>query len=145
MSLEEVFNVEEEKEEEVCELEATPIETPKVSTKTYPEEIIRINIEKANIILDKIMDEMNRGVFTATLVEAAGNIIGQVTTAASNLIMFPDNDRALQIKEEALKLKEREVVIKEIAAKTGKNNKGNLNIDKAIICTREDIMKQLEK
>ena len=109
-----------------------------------PDVIIRKNIDKANILLDIIVSQVENGITTARMFEVASMLIDKITTAASNLIMTSNNELTLDIKRESLELKKREIDIKE-ALSLKKSGKTDMNIEKAIICTREDILRQLEE
>lgn len=102
-----------------------------------PEDILKGNIKKANIILDKIQDEIANGNFTARMVEVAGNIINSITAASKEIITDKNYKQYLKIRDGLKKLKEREVVIKEkIGGRT--SNTTNQNI---IVTSREDLLK----
>jgi hypothetical protein len=101
-----------------------------------PEDILKGNIKKANIILDKIQEEIANGNFTARMVEVAGNIINSITAASKEIITDKNYKQYLKIRDGLKKLKEREVVIKERIG--GRTSTTNQNI---IVTSREDLLK----
>jgi len=105
-----------------------------------PEDILKGNIKKANIILDKIQDEIANGNFTARMVEVAGNIINSITAASKEIITDKNYKQYLKIRNGLKKLKEREVVIKEKLG--GRHTTTNQNI---IVTSREDLLKIMGK
>lgn len=102
-----------------------------------PTSIIKNNIKKANAVLDMIQEEMNRGNFSARLAEVAGNILNSITAASKEIISDKNYKGYLTIRAELVKLKEREVEIKE--------NKGKKPTSQNIIVTsREDLLKIMD-
>ena len=105
-----------------------------------PVDILKGNIKKANLILDKIQEEIRSGNFTARMVEVAGNIINGITAASKEIITKENYSGYLEVRKELAKLKEREVVIKE---KTG-TRRGTTN-QNIILTSREDLLKVMGK
>jgi len=103
-----------------------------------PIEIIKNNIKRANAFLDAIQVEMEKGNFTARMVEVAGNLVNAITTSSKEIIADTNYQGYLQIKSDLNKLKEREIELKFI--KTQKP--ANQNI---ILTSREDLLKLLGK
>lgn len=103
-----------------------------------PVDVIKKNIHRANVILDKIQDEMNAGNFTARMVEVSGNIINSITAAARELVTSDNYQAYLGIRQQLADLKEREVEIKE---KRTIKNTTNQNL---ILTNREDLLKILD-
>jgi len=104
-----------------------------------PRTIIKDNIERANVILDKVESEINSGNFTARLVEVAGNIINSITAASKELISDENYKQYLLLREKLVKYKKLEVEWKI----TGKSNKvTNQNL---ILTNREDLLKLMNK
>jgi hypothetical protein len=101
-----------------------------------PVDILKGNIRKANQILDKIQDEIEKGNFTARMVEVAGNIINGITAASKEIIGKENYTGYLEIRKELKDLKEREVVIKERVGIRGTTTNQNI-----IITSREDLLK----
>ena len=106
-----------------------------------PVEILKANIKKANIILDRINEEITKGNFTARMVEVAGNIINGITAASKEIITKENYSGYLEVRKELNDLKEREVVIKERAGMRGPQPTNQQNI---IVTNREDLLKLME-
>jgi len=104
-----------------------------------PRTIIADNIERANEILDKVQEEIQRGNFTARLVEVAGNLINSVTAASKELISDENYRRYLHLRDKLVKLKKVEVEWK-VSGKSNKITNQNL-----ILANREDILKIMGK
>jgi hypothetical protein len=101
-----------------------------------PIEILKANIKKANLILDKIQEQIECGNFTARMVEVAGGIINGITAASKEIITKENYQGYLEVRKELNALKEREVVIKE---KSGV--KGGVTNQNLIITNREDLLR----
>ncbi len=97
-------------------------------------EVIRKNIERANVILDQISEELVNGNFIPRLVEVAGQLINSVTAATKVLIDDTNYNKYLDIRKSLALLKKREVDIKEL----GSNRPRNQNL---ILASREDVLK----
>lgn len=97
-------------------------------------EIIRKNIERANVVLDQISEELTNGNFSPRLVEVAGQLINSITAASKVLIDDTNYNKYLDIRKSLALLKKREVDIKEI----GSNRPKNQNL---IVASREDVLK----
>lgn len=102
-----------------------------------PEEIIKTNMKRANSMLNKIEDEFARGNFSARLVEVASLLINGITQSANNMMQSTNYNRYLEIREELVKLKAKEVEIKE---KLTQGKKGG-TINNNLIISREDLLK----
>lgn len=103
-----------------------------------PVEILKSNIKNANTILSKITYEMNRGNFSARLTEVASTILNSITAATKEIISGDNYQGYLSVRKELVKLKEREVELKE--------NKGSRPTNQNIIVTsREDLLKLMEQ
>jgi len=103
---------------------------------TDPEEVLKENINRANRILDRVEDELERGNFTARMVEVAGNILNTVTNSSKELLSNINYKKYLQIREAMVKYK-----YDELEAKQRKfHSPSSQNI---IVSSREDIMKLL--
>lgn len=87
-------------------------------TADDPVEVIKDNIERANRILDRVENEMNRGNFSARMVEVAGNIINSITAAGKEVISDTNYKRYLQIREGMLQYKYDELEMKKSNFKT---------------------------
>ena len=124
----------------------TAIVTPKSEIDTFMETvpgidedaIINQNIERANRVLDRIEDEMDRGNFNARMVEVFSKLIDSVTTAASQIQSSSYNNDYLVLKQKLAELKEMEV-----KHKVKGLIKGNTQIDtqqNIIVTDRESIL-----
>jgi hypothetical protein len=102
-----------------------------------PIEIIKNNIKRANAFLDAIQIEMERGNFTARMVEVAGNLVNAITASSKEIITDTNYQGYLQIKSDLNKLKEREIELKFIKTKPANQN--------IILTSREDLLKLLGK
>lgn len=107
-----------------------------------PVSILKINIKRANRILDYIQMEMLAGNFTARMVEVAGAIINGVTAASKEIITKENYEKYIDIRKELNDLKEREVVVKEQKLVKGSGVKNQQNI---ILTSREDLLKLMNK
>lgn len=105
-----------------------------------PKSILKANIFKANALLDKIQEEINRGNFSARMVEVAGNILNNVTASTKEIIGKETSVDMIEVKKELVKLKAKEIEIKAKALPGGKTT-----IQNAIITSREDLLKVLDE
>jgi hypothetical protein len=108
-----------------------------------PTSILRVNIKRANMVLDMIQVEMLTGNFTARMVEVAGAIINGVTAASQQIITKDNYDKYIDIRKELKDLKEREVVVKE--NKLVKGHGGIKNQQNIIVTSREELLKLMKK
>lgn len=97
---------------------------------------LKNNIDKANGILDTVSDELSNGNFSARLVEVAGQLINAITTASKEIIDSSYKDKYLDIRQQVVHLKERQIEMK--AAAGHRPTTQNL-----IIASREDVLKLL--
>jgi hypothetical protein len=103
-----------------------------------PLDVIKNNIKRANAILDAIQSEMEQGNFTARMVEVAGNLVNSITAASKEVITNTNYQGYLTIKEDLVKLKAREIDLKEQKIQKPLNQ----NI---ILTSRDDLLKLLGK
>ena len=122
-----------ELEPEIVELEPDPFELEWKKENEDPE-VLRQNIETANTILDRVKEEMENGNFSARLVEVAGNIINSITAASKVLIDDINYNKYLDIRVSLVRLKKREVEIKELKGR--RPSQQNL-----IVASREDVLR----
>lgn len=101
-----------------------------------PVQVLRTNIDKANEILDTVTSELNNGNFSARLVEVAGQLINSITTASKEILDNKYKDRYLDIRNQLVLLKEREVEMKALSG----HRPTTQNL---IIASREDVLKLL--
>ena len=103
-----------------------------------PEEVIKLNMERADRILNILEDELNRGQITARMMEVASTLINSVTTSSKELITGRNYEKYLQIRREMVKYKYDELEVK-------KNKKEQPTNQNLIIASREDILKVIGK
>lgn len=109
-----------------------------------PDVVISTNINKANAILDRVIEEINNSGMSPRLGEVAGQLIANINQAAGQIYTKKFDISNIILKHKMLELKEREVKIKEIAAK--QNVGGGDTINQNIIVTdRETILKLLKE
>lgn len=101
---------------------------------TDPEEALKENIQRANRILDRVEDELERGNFTARMVEVAGNILSTVTNSSKEMMSNINYKKYLQIRERMVQYKYDELESK-------KSNFHSPTSQNIIVSNREDIMK----
>lgn len=130
-------NLSEEFDLEYVEAEVEEVEE-EIKGPNIPDQILFANILRANRILDKIENEFNSNNFSARLCEVASQLINSVTSATSQVMTDDYNKAYLQVRQDLVKLKEREIKIKQLAAGTPRSQ--NL-----IVTDRESIMKILKK
>jgi hypothetical protein len=105
--------------------------------KVSSEEILRKNIDKANLLLDHVMDIVlkNNYVSSKMLASLAG-LIDSVSNAAEKLLAADNDFESLLLKQSAIALKQRELDFKMAVGQ--KPNTVNQNI---IVSSREDLLK----
>lgn len=141
--LEEEFNLAEQETTEPEVIEPEIVEPDPFEIEWEEQEqindikVLRDNIERANIILDKVKEEVNGSNFSARLVEVAGQIINSITTGTKTILDNENYNKYLDIKKRLALLKQREVDIKEL--KIDKPKSQNL-----IVASREDLLKLLD-
>ena len=105
------------------------------------EDIIKKNIERANDMLDRVEEEMDRGNFSPRMVEVFSKLIDNVTTAATQIQSSTYNNDYLILRQKLAELKELEVKAKVKSLTSGNNQKiGSQNI---ILSDRESILKMI--
>jgi len=134
-SLEEEFNL--EAQEIISDVRrATGSNAPNINN---PDKYVEDNIERANKMIDKVLEEMDNGNFTPRLAEVSALLANSVTIAYEKILSKHATESNLKIKKRMLELKERELDLKERALST-QNNVINGNI---IISDRESMLKFL--
>ncbi len=121
---------------------------PIVEEDDYEDGIIKANIERANNMLDRVEDEMDRGNFNSRMVEVFSKLVDSVTTAASQIQSSSYNSDYLVLKEKLAALKEIEVKakVKNITSGGGGTHKTEIENQQNIIVTdRESILKVLKE
>jgi hypothetical protein len=107
-----------------------------------PDLVISTNINKANAILDRVIEEINRSGMSPRLGEVAGQLIATINQAVSQIYTKEFDMSGLRIKHKMLLLKEREVRLKELTTiPSGQGNTVNQNI---IVTDRETVLRLLK-
>jgi hypothetical protein len=91
------------------------------------EDFIRDNIDKANILLDKILEQVGnaRGV-SGIMVQAVAKLIDSITQAANSLISAEENSWSLQLKSDLMELKRKEFDLKISSMVPGRTPQQNI-------------------
>ena len=120
---------------------------PIVEEDDYEDGIIKANIERANNMLDRVEDEMDRGNFNSRMVEVFSKLVDSVTTAASQIQSSSYNSDYLVLKEKLAALKEIEVKakVKNITSGGGTHKTEIENQQNIIVTDRESILKVLKE
>lgn len=100
------------------------------------DQILVNNIARANRILDKIEDSIDRGVLTASMIEAAGRMIETVTSAANSITGIGYNAEVIRQKDRDLDRKERELLVKGLVKGAENVNITNNNL----VMNREELL-----
>jgi len=122
-----------------------PIDVTTLNSNTLsnPDEVISTNINKANAILDRVIEEINRAGMSPRLGEVASQLIANINVAAGQIYTKEFDLSGLRIKQKMLLLKEREVRIKESSINPNKiGDTVNQNI---IVTDRETVLKLLKQ
>ena len=134
----------EELEMEILEAEITEIRDNlninNVKSRANPDEVLSDNIDRANRILDILEDnarESNK--ISARTAEVMAQLINSVTNAANSIISDEYNQAYLQIRNSVLRLKEKEIQIKQI----GSGRSGTTQ--QILVTDRESILKILKE
>jgi hypothetical protein len=110
---------------------------------TNPDKILEDNIFKANVVLDKILSNINSGRFTPRMGEVAGQLVNAVTNAVEKVFARDAGIKNLLIKDKMLGLKEKETDIKERIFEM-KNSKKK-NEKEYLVTDREKILQILNE
>jgi hypothetical protein len=139
MNLEKEFRLDE------TEFDVQPKESPSwlpvyTDDEESPDKIIRENIVKANKILDVTIDAVVRGVIEPRMIEVAVKAVESITTAALALNNTSIGFGKLNIEEEMLQIKRKELELKtqQLAQGSIKNMTNNI-----IMTSREEVMKAI--
>ena len=107
---------------------------------TSPERILQENVVKANLVLDRVISEMENGNFSARMAEVAAKTVDSITNLAATMGNLTFQFQDLQTKLAMIKLKERQVEIQQNKI-TQVTKIGNQNI---LVTNREDLLKLLK-
>lgn len=108
-----------------------------------PDLVISTNINKANAILDRIIEEINSSGMSPRLGEVASQLIATINQAASQIYTKEFDMSGLRIKHKMLELKEREVRLKELTAIPNANGQGKTVNQNIIVTDRETVLRLL--
>ena len=107
-----------------------------------PDQVLSNNIGKANAILDRVIEEINRSGMSPRLGEVASQILTTINQSVQQIYSRNIDLGNLQLKNKMVELKEREVKIKEYMSNKIIPNTVNNNL---IISDRETVLKLLKE
>jgi len=109
------------------------------------DKILRLNIERANFLLDLAEQEFANGALNARTLEACARIMSEVTNAANSLKNIEIQKQNLDLKERTLDLKDFEVKAKVSQSKDSGNNAiTNVTQNNVVVTDRESLLKMLQ-
>ena len=134
--LSEVFDI----SEDVEVIDIVEDVTPEESETRDPDVILQENIDKANKVLDKIIDNIDEKL-TVGMAEATASIVNSITNAVDKMYAGSFNFENVQLKKQMLVLEEKKVFIKNKALEL-KGQKGNepRTQENILIADREAVM-----
>lgn len=107
------------------------------------QQIIRLNIERANFFLDKAEQALAEGTFSARLLEVAAKLLDTITTAANSLISTEFQEQEINQKGQLIDIKKLELEMK--AEKTEKTeNKIQNQTNNILVTDRESLLRMLQ-
>jgi len=106
-----------------------------------PDRIIEENINKANVVLDAIILEIESGNATARMAEAASLLVNAVTNAVDKIYNKSFGLENLLVKNRMVELKDKELDIK----KSVKDKGEKITESKLIVADRETIMEIIKE
>jgi hypothetical protein len=130
-------NLSDEFDLEYIESEVQEINS-EIKGPSIPDQIILMNIARANRLLDRMETEIQDGNMSARMCEVAAQLINSVTNASSQIMTDEYNRSYLQVRQNLVKLKEQEIRIKSRIAGTPKSQS-------IIFTDRESIMQILKQ
>jgi len=117
--------------------------TPEESATEDPDVILQTNIDKANLVLDKIISDVDRGL-TVGMVEATASIINSITNAVDKMYAGSFNFENVQIKKQMVELEGKKVYIKNKALEMKGQGVGGGSVpmkqENILIADREAVM-----
>jgi len=133
----------EELEMEILEAEIAEItgslSINKFKSESNPDQVLSDNISRANRILDILEDDAKETrKVSARKAEVMAQLINAVTNAANSIISDEYNKAYLQIRNSVLRLKEKEIQIKQIGS-------GRSGTQQILVTDRESILKILRE
>jgi hypothetical protein len=136
------FNMDVDESLNVDDIIEIDVDTLSASEISDPDVVISTNINKANAILDRVINEINRSGMTPRLGEVASQLISTINQAAGQIYTKEFDFGSLRIKKKMLDLKEREVLLKERISGNGRGGTVNQNI---IVTDRETVLRLLKE
>lgn len=130
-------------DEALDNVEEISIEDLVANRLSDPDLVISTNINKANAILDRIIEEINSSGMSPRLGEVASQLIATINQAASQIYTKEFDMSGLRIKHKMLELKEREVRLKELTAIPNANGQGKTVNQNIIVTDRETVLRLL--
>lgn len=130
-------------DEALTSAEDISIENLVANRLSDPDLVISTNINKANAILDRIIEEINSSGMSPRLGEVASQLIATINQAASQIYTKEFDMSGLRIKHKMLELKEREVRLKELTAIPNANGQGKTVNQNIIVTDRETVLRLL--
>lgn len=107
------------------------------------DQIIRMNIARANNLLDWVEEDYRRGsTMDARKMEACAKLIAEITNAANSLAATDLQTQTIDIRERTLNLKEFEVKAK-VERQNNKNDNTTIN-NNVVVTSRDDLFKMLK-
>jgi hypothetical protein len=117
------------------------IETEECTVEKSPAEYIRENIEKANFLLDLALENVSeRKKISAEMMKSISSLIDSITTASTSLISADENVWGLQIRQDMVRLKEREIELKSLSGGPSKPSQQNI-----FVGSFGDLLKQINQ
>ena len=116
--------------------------TPEESATEDPDVILQNNINKANIVLDKIIDNIDEKL-TVGMAEATASIVNSITNAVDKMYAGSFNFESVQIKKQMVELEEKKVFIKNKALEMKGQGVGSgapMKQENILIADREAVM-----
>ena len=114
--------------------------TPEESATEDPDVILQNNINKANIVLDKIIDNIDEKL-TVGMAEATASIVNSITNAVDKMYAGSFNFESVQIKKQMVELEEKKVFIKNKALEMkGQGVGAPVKQENILIADREAVM-----
>ena len=113
---------------------------PDKSATEDPDVILQNNINKANIVLDKIIDNIDEKL-TVGMAEATASIVNSITNAVDKMYAGSFNFESVQIKKQMVELEEKKVFIKNKALEMkGQGVGAPVKQENILIADREAVM-----
>lgn len=102
-----------------------------------PEQILQTNVVKANVILDRVIEEMANGNFSARMAEVAAKAVDSVTNIATTMGNLTNQYSDLQLKLDMIQYK------KKLMENQGSKITQQIGQQNILVSNREDLLKML--